>query len=146
MATHQKKHVQKRGTNTKELITRDESLGEKYAEVVRPTGDCRFDCQFIDGSTTNAVLAGRLVKGPNKQRIASGDFVLLQAIDCHTEKEKYYIIHKYSPDEKKKLAKNGELTQVRTSEEAGTTVMMEGEVTTKAVAETEIDDDFIDSI
>jgi initiation factor 1A len=146
MATHQKKHVQKRGTNTKELITRDESLGEKYAEIVKATGDCRFDCRFLDGSTTNAALQGRLIKGPNKQRVVAGDFVLLQALDCHTEKDKYFIIHKYSPDDKKKLAKNGELAQIRTSEEAGTTVMMEGEVTNKVVAEAEIDDDFIDNI
>ena len=146
MATHQKKHVQKRGTNTKELITRDDSLGEKYAEVVRPTGDCRFDCRFLDGSTTNAVLAGRLIKGPNKQRITAGDFVLLQAIDCHTEKDKYYIIFKYSPEEKKKLAKNGELAQIKTTEDVGTTVVMEGEVASKTAAEAEIDDDFIDNI
>ena len=146
MATHQKKHVQNRGTITKELITQNESLGEKYAEVVRPTGDCRFDCRLLDGSTTNAVLTGRLVKGPKKQRINIGDFVLIQALECHTEKEKYYIIHKYTPDEKKKLAKNGELAQVKTSEDTGTVVVMESEVSNISVAETPIDDDFIDNI
>lgn len=146
MATHQKKHVQNRGTITKELIIRDESLGEKYAEVVRPSGDCRFVCRLLDSSTTNAVLIGRLIKGPKKQRINIGDFVLIQALECHTEKEKYYIIHKYTPEEKKKLTKNGELAQVKTSEDTGTVVVMESEVSNISVAETPIDDDFIDNI
>lgn len=146
MATHQKKHVQKRCAITKELITRDENLGEKYAEVVRPSGDCRFVCRLLDNSTTNAVLIGRLVKGPKKQRINIGDFVLIQALECHTEKEKYYIIHKYTPEEKKKLTKNGELAQVKTLETNGTVVVMENEVSNISVVETLIDDDFIDNI
>lgn len=146
MATHQKKHVQKRCAITKELITRDDTLYEKYAEITRPTGDCKFDCRLLDGSITNATLVGRLVKGPKKQRINVGDFVLIQALECHTEKEKYYIIHKYTPDEKKKLIKNGELAQVKTTEDIGTTVVMEGDVSNITIAETQIDDDFIDSI
>lgn len=146
MATHQKKHVQKRGAITKELITREDTLYEKYAEITRPTGDCKFDCRLLDGSITNATLVGRLVKGPKKQRINIGDFVLIQALECHTEKEKYYIIHKYTPEEKKKLIKNGELAQVKTTEDIGTTVVMEGDVSNITIAETQIDDDFIDSI
>jgi len=146
MATHQKKHVQNRCVITKELITRDDTLYEKYAEITRPTGDCKFDCRLLDGSITNATLVGRLVKGPKKQRINVGDFVLIQALECHTEKEKYYIIHKYTQDEKKKLIKNGELAQVKTTEDIGTTVVMEGDVSNITIAETQIDDDFIDSI
>jgi initiation factor 1A len=146
MATHQKKHVQKHCTITKELVTKDDTLHEKYAEITRPTGDCKFDCRLLDGSITNATLVGRLVKGPKKQRINIGDFVLIQALECHTEKEKYYIIHKYTPDEKKKLIKNGELAQVKTTEDIGTTVVMEGDVSNITIAETQIDDDFIDSI
>ena len=46
----------------------------------------------------------------------------------------------------KKLAKNGELAQIKTTEDVGTTVVMEGEVASKTVAEAEIDDDFIDNI
>jgi len=146
MATHQKKHVQNRCAITKELITRDDTLYEKYAEITRPTGDCKFDCRLLDGSITNATLVGRLIKGPKKQRINVGDFVLIQALECHTEKEKYYIIHKYTQDEKKKLIKNGELAQVKTTEDIGTTVVMEGDVSNITIAETQIDDDFIDSI
>ena len=147
MATHQHRHIKKHVTNTKYLITRNESLGERYADVVRPTGDCRFECRFLDNSTTIAVLCGRLTKGPHRQRIAPGDFVLLQTIECHTEKNKYYIINKYSADEKKKLSKNGELTQIKTTEDIGTTVMMESEIImNKKVAELGIDDDFIDNI
>jgi len=145
MATHQSKHKQRNGTDTKELRIKSDS--ERYAEVVRATGVCRFECRFLDNSTTIAILKGSLKKGPHKQRITSGDFVLLQDInECHTEKDKYYIIHKYSPDEKKKLTKNGELTQIKTSEDIGTTIMMESEIVNKTVAETEINDDFIDNI
>jgi translation initiation factor IF-1 len=128
MATHQKKHIKDRVTNSKELIIRDQTQGEKYGEVVRATGNCRFECRFLDNSTTNAPLAGKLIKGPHKQRITPGDFVLLQAL---IDKNKYYIIHKYSPDDKKKLAKNGELAQINAIEQIGTTVIIESEIANK---------------
>jgi translation initiation factor IF-1 len=135
MATHQKKHTKARVINNKELIIQEQSQGEKYGTVIRATGNCRFDCKFLDNSTTNATLAKKLIKGPHKQRIVPGDFVLLQAL---IDKDKYSILHKYSLDDQKKLAKNGELTQINTIEQIGTTVIMENEIVNKK--EKEIDD------
>lgn len=144
MATHQKKHMQVRGT--KELIFRDEKEGEEYAEVLKSVGDCRFDCKFLNGETTKAKLAGVLIKGPKKQRVVPGDHVLLARSEATTEKDNYYIIHKYSSDDYKKLAKNGEFVQVNTNQDGGTNVVMAGEATSKAVNEADVTDDFIDNI
>jgi translation initiation factor IF-1 len=144
MATHQKKHMQIRGT--KELIFCDEKAGEKYAEVLKSVGECRFECKFLNDEKTNAKLAGNLIKGPKKQRIVPGDCVLLKLDESTTGKDNYYIIHKYSPDDKKKLAKNGEFVQVNTKQDTGTNVVMAGEATTKTVNEADVTDDFIDNI
>jgi translation initiation factor IF-1 len=144
MATHQKKHMQSRGT--KELIFRDEKEGEEYAEVLKAIGDCRFECQFLNTETTQAKLAGALIKGPRKQRIVVGDFVLLTRNQSTTEKDTYYIIHKYTSDDKKKLAKNGEFAQVNTNQDGGTNVVMAGDATTKVVHDTDVTDAFIDNI
>ncbi len=144
MATHQKKHMQSRGT--KELIFREEKEGEEYGEVLKATGDCRFECTLLNGEKVTAKLAGALIKGPKKQRVVEKDFVLLQLSGATTEKNTYYIIHKYSPDDKKKLAKNGELTMVSNNTEGGTNVVMAGEANTQIVADADVTDDFIDSI
>lgn len=135
--THQKKHNKNRGV-IKELIKSKTESDEKYGEVIRVSGNYRFDCKFLDNSTTNAVLTGRLIKGPHKQRISVGDFVLLQS---SIESNKYFITHKFSPDDKKKLAKNGELTQINTEEQIGTTVMMESEIINKKEKVINDDDD-----
>lgn len=142
MATHQKKHVKIRGT--KELLTKEK--GEEYGEVVDIEGGCRFKCQLLNTNTVLAKLAGRLIKGPNKQMIGKGDFVLLQLDTVTTEKDNYYIIHRYSPEDKKKLMKQGELTQIKNLNETGTNVVMQGDVINNTITEVDVDDVFIDNI
>lgn len=143
MATHQKAHIKTRGT--KELITKDSN--EEYAEVIRPVGDARFECQLLNGNKVMGKLTGRLIKGPNKQRITPGDLILLQLDTSSSDSSKYYILHKYSPDDRKKLAKKGELVQIQQSEDVGTNIIMEGDVTSKTVVEEEENmEDFIDNI
>ena len=147
MATHQKAHTKNRGT--KELIFRNEKEGEEYAEVEAPNGDARFECRLLNGTTVIAKLAGRLIRGPNKQYIKKNDFVLLQLDKASSGADKYYIIHKYSPDEKKKLAKNGELVQIKSvvEEENSAAIVFEDEATTTTKQqEAEVDEDFIDNI
>ena len=141
MATHQKKHIQIKGT--KELVIRDEKTGEEYAEVLNPLGDCRFECQLLNGEKVIASLRGSLVKGPKKQFIKKEDFVLLQI----TEDKTYYIIHKYSPDDKKKLARQGELNTVSNTSEGGTKITMASDIGgAKIIHDDDIDDVFIDNI
>lgn len=125
--THKKKHNKNKGI-IKEQIRNEIGPNEKYGTVMRNLGIYQFECKFLDNSTTNAVLTGSLIKGPNKQRISVGDFVLLQS---SIESNKYYIIHKFSPDDKKRLAKNGQLTQINTTEQIGTTVIIESEIVNK---------------
>jgi translation initiation factor IF-1 len=147
MATHQKAHIKNKGS--KDLVYRDIKLGEEYAEIVNSVGDARFECKIVHNKVvTVAKLAGRLIKGPNKQRIVKGDIVLLSLDDSTSSKDKYFIIHKYSPEDKKKLLKQGEFAVASTDEDSKTTVIFEDEIDTsaKVVTELEIDEDFIDGI
>jgi len=146
MSTHQKKHIKNTGNKSKELLVKQP--GEEYAEVLKPVGsDARFSCKLFEGNKeVTAKLAGRLIRGPNKQRIAIGDLVLLQ-LDASTSDKKYYVIHKYSADDKKQLAKNGEFKYITSTETVGETVVaMEDEVTNTTTVNQEVDEDFIDDI
>ena len=91
MATHQKKHMQSRGT--KELIFRDGKEGEEYAEVLKAIGDCRFECQFLNTEITQAKLAGALIKGPRKQRIVIGDFVVALEENRSIDESITHLLH-----------------------------------------------------
>jgi translation initiation factor IF-1 len=143
MATHQKKHVQSKGT-TKELVLRDEKAGESYGEVLNPVGDCRFECILLNGEKVIATLRGALVRGPKKQFIKKEDFVLLQITE---DKKTYYIIHKYSPEDKKKLARQGELNTISNTNEGGTKITMASDLGgARAIDDDDIDDLFIDNI
>jgi translation initiation factor IF-1 len=148
MATHQKAHIKNRGP--KDLVYRDEKLGEQYAEIINSVGEARFECKIITTNVnTIAKLAGRLIKGPHKQRIIKGDMVLLSIDSSTSGKDKYFIMHKYSAEDKKKLAKHGEFATVKSVEdESKTTVIFEDEIDTSAkiTTEVEIDEDFIDDI
>jgi len=146
MATHQKKHIKNTGIKSKELVVKQQ--GEDYAEVLKAVGsDARFSCNIFDvNKEVTAKLAGRLIKGPHKQRIVVGDLVLLQ-LDTSTSDKKYFIIHKYSPGDKKQLAKNGEFKHITSTETVGETVVaMEDEVTNTTTVNQEVDEDFIDDI
>lgn len=148
MATHQKAHIKNKGP--KDLVFRDEKLGEEYAEIINSVGDARFECKIIHNNLiTIAKLAGRLIKGPHKQRIVKGDYVLLSLDGSTSGKDKYFIMHKYSPEDKKKLAKHGEFAVAKSAEdESKTNVIFEDEIDTSAkiTTEVEIDEAFIDDI
>jgi translation initiation factor IF-1 len=138
MATHVKKHQQTKGL--KELIIKGK--GQEYAEVTEPLGDCRFKCVLLNREEIKAIITGRLIKGPHKQTIKKGDFVLVEIDSSTTETKKYFIIHKYTPDDKKQLAKMGELKTVVTNTNA---IIIENEEEASNQAQ-EIDDDFIDNL
>ena len=143
MATHQKKHVQKIRTS-KELRIREEKYGEEYGTIICDKGDARFECKLLDNSIAIAKAKGSLSRGPKKVRLVADDFVLLQLDSC-TSTKKYYLIHKYSPDEKKKLKKMGQLLQL--GEEEDKDIIFETEdVKEDKINEIVIDDDFIANI
>lgn len=111
-------------------------------------GEGRFECKLMNGSLVIGKLAGRLIKGPHKQRIVKNDFVLLQ-LDGSSSKEKYFIVHKYNNDDKRKLERNGEIVSVKeTKDESKTGVVFQDDVkpVEEDVNEHDIDNDFIDDI
>ena len=147
MATHQKKHVQKSKFN-KELRIRHEKEGEEYGVIIGEKGDARFECKLLDGTIVIAKAKGTLSRGPKKERLVLDDFVLLQLDSC-TSTKKYYLVHKYSPDDKKSLKKMGELTQYIEENKKNEDVIFENEgdiVNNAEIDNIVIDDDFIANI
>jgi hypothetical protein len=142
MATHQKKHVQKSKFN-KEL--RFKQNDEEYGTIIGEKGDARFECKLLDGSIVIAKAKGSLSRGPKKERLLMDDFVLLQLDSC-TSTKKYYLVHKYSPEDKKKLNKMNKLTQFTEEKVEEDVVFADDVVDEDKINELVIDDDFIANI
>lgn len=159
--THLSKHKKKTG-NSRQLQYRQK--GEEYAIINGDKGNARFEVTIH--TTNQAVMAkarGALIKGPNKQRMVKGDMVLIQRDDtsttsnkascsktlCKTQGcacgEKYYIIHKFSEDDVKRLRKAGELAQL-IEEKEEVDIVFDDDIIDKKLDEIEIDDDFIANI
>lgn len=145
MATHRKNHEKNKGTN--ELVFKGEN--QQYADVIEPRGDARFFCQPLQGSPVLAKLVGSLIKGPKKKYVAKGDFVLLQKDTNTTEKEAYYIVHKYSEEERKNLKKQGELKIInivkKEDKEKNTTIIIGDDDGVKE-EEGEVDEVFLNDL
>jgi initiation factor 1A len=147
MATHiKKKDILKKKNNTKkDIIFRSEKEDEHYAIVGNAKGDARFEVTLIENNIlTIAKTRGALSKGPHKQRISKDDVVIVQGNPGSTQ-DKYYIIHKYSPDDVRKLRKAGELAQIKEKTE-DCTVVFEDDYVANKQDEVIIDDDFIADI
>jgi translation initiation factor IF-1 len=142
MATHQKKHVQKSRFKN-ELRFKNDKDNEYYATIISEKGDARFECKMLDGAIVIAKAKGSISRGPKKERLVLDDFVLLQLDGC-TSSKKYYLVHKYTADDKKNLQKMGELAQYVDKDEKEE-VIFESDI--KDEIETlVIDDDFIANI
>ncbi len=148
MATHQKKH-NKNTSGSRELVYRNQDGGEEYAVINAAKGDARFEVTIYSNNVVTVAKArGAIISGPKKQRIDRGDMVLIQE-DGSTSKDekKYFIIHKYSPDDVKRLRKAGELAQIKEIQaEAKTTVAFENDVIVSNKTEIEVDEDFIGDV
>jgi hypothetical protein len=148
MATHQKKHIKRSSAPHRELIL-TETDNEQPALVTGTKGDARFEIKFYRNNLTSIAKArGTLIKGPRKQKINVGDTVLIQSDDSTSNGDKYYIIHKYSEDDVKKLRKIGELACVNreNDDENPVNVVFDDEVVAKDTKVVEINDDFIADI
>ena len=153
MATHQKKHVKRHGY-IMELKYRNDEEGEEYAEILSEMGNCRFEVKLISDDTIYIAKAkGTLIKGPKRERLQKDDLVLLQ-LDNSTSEKKYYIIHKYSPDDRKMLKKAGQLATIKnaashmTEEKVHVLFANESDLISKNTGcdDVLIDDDFIANI
>ncbi len=147
MATHQKKH-NKNTSGSNELVFRSEENGEEYAVINASKGDARFEITFCANSVVAIAKArGAIISGPKKKRLDRGDMVLIQADNSTSKGDKYFIIHKYSPDDVKRLRKAGELAQIKEVQaETRTTVAFENDVIVSSKAQIEVDEDFIGDV
>lgn len=143
MATHQKKHIQKTKFRN-ELRFRNTNDGEEYGTIISEKGDARFECKLLDGTIVIAKAKGTLSRGPKKERLVIDDFILVQKDTC-TSQKKYYLVHKYTPEDKKNLKKMGELAQFTAENEKQEDVVFETDVKDK-LDDVVIDDDFIANI
>lgn len=141
--THKKKHVKKR---INEFVIRLGAEQQEYAEVIIAKGSGRFEVKLIkNNEIINVKMRGALAKGPLKQRIEKKDIVLLHPDTSTTENNKFYIIHKYSNDDIKRLQKMGELQQFDMDTDK-VIVIYEDDVLQKKIENIKIDDNFIDNI
>jgi translation initiation factor 1A len=109
-----KKH--KRGKNqvreARDLILKDS--GQEYAVAEKMLGDGRIKAQCGDGKDRIGIIRGKMRK---KVWINPGDLILLGLRDFQDAKAD--VIHKYSPEETRKLKKLGEVADtMKTRSEA----------------------------
>ena len=106
MATHAKKHIQIKGLV--ELVKITDPTKQFYAVIKTPMGDCRFVATLLNGDEKQVTLPGRL-KGRNKNKMISiGDFVLIEKDSISSTDPNYYVLAKYTRDERNKLRKMGQ--------------------------------------
>lgn len=139
--TKNKKGNFRSSKNSNQLRLRNLDEDEQYAETIKAQGDGQFSVQILNGPEEIAKLKGSMRKGKNFDKVNIGDMVLVQLDPTTTGKDKYYIIHKYSQDEKKQLEKLGELKSV--VEKVSSTFIWEGEEEENETKEQDVDADFI---
>ena len=150
MATHQKKHIKAIYTN-KELLICSEKDDEAYGQITESKGDARFQVKLLKTNVLHIAKArGALIKGPRKQRLLKNDYVLLQK-DISSDDTKYFIIHKYSNDDVKKLKKLNELTTICNDDDDDDDdnkhqIIFDGDILQNSLEEVNINDDFIAQI
>jgi hypothetical protein len=142
--THQKKHIKRKNND---FILKIESENQEYAEVIAAKGGSRFDVRVIkNNEIINAKLRGTLSHGPGKQRIDKNNYVLIHLDKSTTDGNKYYIIHKYSPEDVKKLHKMGQLAQIKSNDTCDDDDFFETDIVAKKLDEIIINEDFINNI
>lgn len=90
------------------MSTRHREDLEEYGLLLQAMGNCRFQCQLLDGNNIIAKAKGSLIKGPKKEKLEKGDWILLQQ-DTSSSDKKYFIVHKYDERERKILIKDKEI-------------------------------------
>ena len=81
--------------NTYQLLLRDQTEGQEYAEVIEAFGNAMFLVRLLNGEEVIGKLKGSMTKGRCFDNVILGDIVLVILDSCTTSKSKYYIFHKY---------------------------------------------------
>ena len=145
MPKNDKKSGNKRSTrSTTQLLIQEP--GQKYAEVTRTMGNCQFLVKFLNGEEGTASLKGSMKGGKGFERVSVGNWVLTQKDENTTGKDKYFIIHLYSQNDKKQLEKLGELKSAIKTEVDETAFVFEGDEVLNVAKESTIDESFINDL
>ena len=100
--THVKKHDKRKfNYSSYDLVTPKENEGECIELVTWTFGSCRFKVKLInDDEEVQATATRSFQKGPRKEFIKIGDYVIIQP---GISRDQYFINNKYSDDEVRKL-------------------------------------------
>ena len=126
------------------LRQKDDDNGEQYAEVLQAVGNSRFKIKFLNGEETNAKLKGSMSKGRGFTKVEKGHLVLAQLDSSTSGRDNFYIVHRYSSDEKRMLERMKELEVVNEAADE-CPFMFEGDVDHEQM-DMKMDADFFDSI
>ena len=145
MPKNSRKGSKSRSGRGNHLVEKDEDLGQDYAEVLKALGNGRFQFKFMNGEEDIAKLKGSMSKRRTFTKVEPGHLVLVQKDPNTTGKDKYYIIHRYSNDERRTLTRMGDLDVVNEVPDDSAFVF-EDEVVQGTQSEMVLDADFFDSI
>ena len=140
------KRGSKGSRQSNQLLLRDAKENQEYAEVLKPLGCGQFMVKLLNGLEVIGKLKGSMSNRRTFDKVVPGNWVLVMLDGCTTGKDKYYIFHKYSDSEKKKLEKLGELVQMVEADAVESSFGFEGDQEVQEANDGEIDDDFINDI
>jgi translation initiation factor IF-1 len=152
MATHQKRH-NKNSAKSRELIEPDNSIGEEYAILGTCNGGTRFNVTLLkDRKELVASVKKSLCFGRKKVRFNKGDLIIIQP-DGMT-KPSYYIIHKFTEEEFRKLRADNKIEFIETNNEDGDVNITFGQSSASSASSSsivlmkdeDITDDMIDNL
>ena len=107
--THKKKHIKNRSLSKKELIIPNED--EELAVIINCiSSDGRFKIKLCKNNNEYIAKAkGTLIKGPYRQILKQDDLILVIKDSIGNNDDKYFILHKYSNEDKNQLTKSNYL-------------------------------------
>jgi len=88
----------------RELLFKEE--GHEYAQVLKMLGGGRVELFCFDGVKRMGTIRGKMIK---RVWIQTGDIVLVSLLEFAKDSKKCTIIHKYFPDEAKRLKAHKEI-------------------------------------
>ena len=102
----QNRRYQNKLESKRDLVQKDASQGQEYAQIQSKLGDCRFKLTCYDGIERIARLCGGMRYNMRKKaRLDVGNIVLISIRDF--DEAKADIIHKYTDEEARKLLNLG---------------------------------------
>ncbi len=86
----------------------EDNVAQEYGYISEVLGNCHFKINTIKNEIKTASLSGTVKRNG---KIKTGDLVLIEPMTQNTE-GKYQVIFKYTPDQKKVLEKEGQLSTI----------------------------------